>query len=111
MPKLLEQPETKLAGITGVPCIKAPRLLNQPKEPFDPTTAHPNGSALDAFSEKIDRASHANRYRHSQGTIVHEHPFLGLRTAKRNKEQIGLRRLNLPGDLLVIHIEQRIIRR
>src|SRR5581483_2820391 len=76
-PQFYEQCNSEMPQINHITFEQSARLLQQTKNPFESTAAHPHWRALDVAGEKINRRANTNHHRHAERTIIGAHPFLG----------------------------------
>ena len=74
-PPLANNLQPKNPQVSKVPAQEPSWLLGQPEDPFDAGALHPEGSPLYMTGNKINGGPYANHDWHSQGLLIHRHPF------------------------------------
>src|SRR5262249_33631268 len=82
VPPLCGQPQTESPKVGPISPPQSARFLAQSKKQYQPSVRYPDGRPLETASQKIDGTSHPDTHWHSQGAVMHSHPFLGLGAAK-----------------------------
>src|SRR6266699_1017357 len=87
--------------VTQISREKAARLLKGAIEPLQPDTLNPERGSVSQACPHIEGPSHAHREMNAKGVSAPGEKFLFVRTTHPDEKEVGTRRADRGGDLLL----------